>query len=571
MKQAKKTWALLLILIMIPGLFGCGNQNGLQIGDSAENETDQEVLVTRLSDVQKDTDLNVMLETPVLTLDPQMAMDGASFEVIANYTDGLMQMDESGRTVNALCQSYKLSEDGCVYTFTIHRNANWSNGEPVTAEDFVFAWRRAVDPANACEYAYMLSDIGRIKNAAEIISGEKDKSELGVTALDEKTLQVELEEPVSFFLSLLYFPTFYPVNEDFYQACGEEFGTGPETVLSNGAFVLDAYEPGCTAFHLSKNEDYYNAKRIKLSGIHYQVIQDSQLAMLCYERGTLDVALVTGDEADLASGDMDFERVGTGCLWYVTPNLEVAELNNLNLRKALTMAIDREEIVQEVLQDGSKATYTVIPQQFVTGPDGKDFSADRNKYEEVCVYNVEQATEYWNKALAELGVTELTLELLADADDAPQMVAEELKAQWEKALPGLTVTVVTEPKNRRIEAMQEGTFQLALTRWGPDYADPVTYLGMFVGDNPYNYARWSNKDYDAMLEQCTTGKIRNILKKRWETLGEAEALVMEDVVIFPLYTGTNAAMVSANVTGVEFHPLAIQRVFKDAIKQVAEE
>ena len=146
-----------------------------------------------------------MLETPVESLDPQQATDGTSFEVIADYTDGLMQMDADGQAVPAIAESYDLSDDGLTYTFHLRSDAKWSNGTPVTAADFVFAWQRAVDPAVASEYAYMLSDIGQVKNAAEIIAGEKDKSELGVTAVDDVTLQVELNVPVSYFLSLMYF------------------------------------------------------------------------------------------------------------------------------------------------------------------------------------------------------------------------------------------------------------------------------------------------------------------------------------------------------------------------------
>ena len=240
------------------------------------------------------SDLNVMVETPVESLDPQIATDGTSFEVIADYTDGLMQMDADGKAVEALAESYDLSDDGTVYTFHIREDANWSNGEPVTAADFVFAWQRAVDPDVASEYSYMMSDIGQIKNAAEIIAGEMDKSELGVTAVDDKTLKVELNVPVSYFTSLMYFPTFYPVNEAFFTECGDTFATSPDTILSNGAFVMDDYEPAATAFHLTKNADYYNADSVSLEGINYQVIQDSQTALMSYQTGALDMTIVNG-------------------------------------------------------------------------------------------------------------------------------------------------------------------------------------------------------------------------------------------------------------------------------------
>ncbi|MGI6107177.1 MAG: peptide ABC transporter substrate-binding protein [Lachnospiraceae bacterium] len=512
-------------------------------------------------------DLYVMFETPVESLDPQQATDGTSFEVIADYTDGLMQMDETGKPVPAIAESDEVSDDGLTWTFHLREDAVWSNGTPVTAADFVFAWQRAVDPDIASEYSYMLSDIGQIKNAASIIAGEMDKSELGVTAVDDYTLQVELEAPVSYFESLMYFPTFYPVNEEFYNTCADTFATSPETTLSNGAFILDSYEPAATEIHLSKNPDYYDADRIQLAGIDYQVIQDSQTALMSYQSGALDLTLVNGDQVDQVKDDPEFSAIAAGYLWYVSPNMDaVPELANLNIRMALTMAINRTDITELVLKDGSKPTYTAVPMDFATGPDGTDFSADQTMFSDVCADDAEKAAEYWQAGLDELGITELELEMVVDADDAPQKVAAVLQQQWQETLPGLTITLKVEPKKQRVEDMQNGDFQLGLTRWGPDYADPMTYLGMWVTGNSNNYGLWSNSDYDAIIEECTTGDLATDAEGRWEKLYEAEKIVMDEAVIFPLYTQCNAQMTKSNVTGVEYHPVALNRVYKDAVK-----
>ena len=504
------------------------------------------------------SDLNIMLETPVESLDPQQATDGTSFEVIADYTDGLMQMDADGQAVPAIAESYDLSEDGLTYTFHL-RDASWSNGDPVTAADFVYAWQRAVDPEIASEYSYMLSDIGQVVNAAEIIAGEKDKSELGVTAVDDKTLEVQLNVPVSYFLSLMYFPTFYPVNQAFYESVGDTFGTSPETVLSNGAFTLDTYEPAATAFHLTKNEDYWDADRIQLPGLNYQVIQDSQQALMSYQTGALDTTLVNGEQVDQVKDDPEFQTIGAGYLWYVSPNIDaVPELAKLNIRLAMTHAINREAITDDVLKDGSIPTYTAVPMQFAAGPDGSDFSEDQTKYSDVCAYDADKAAELWAAGLEELGITELTLDMIVDADDAPQKVAQVLKEQWETTLPGLTVNLTIEPKKQRVQDMQDGNFEAALTRWGPDYADPMTYLGMWITGNSNNYGLWSNADYDAIIAECTTGDLCTDAEGRWARL--------YDAVIFPLYTQANAEMLSSKVTGIEFHPVALNRVYKNAAK-----
>ncbi len=565
MKKAKAVAAILMVSTMLLGAAGCGGSSS-GAGDAAASAGGDAV-----ADVSgaaaSGLDLNIMLETPVESLDPQQATDGTSFEVIADYTDGLMQMDADGQPVEAIAESYEVSEDGLTYTFHIRSDAAWSNGTPVTAADFVFAWQRAVDPEVASEYAYMLSDIGQIKNAAEIIAGEKDKSELGATALDDTTLQVELNVPVSYFLSLMYFPTFYPVNEEFFLSCADTFATSPETTLSNGAFLLDSYEPATTTFHLTKNEDYYNADSVKLSGLNYQVIQDSQQALMSYQTGALDTTLVNGEQVDQVKDDPEFQTIGAGYLWYVSPNIAaVPELANLNVRRAFTMAIDREAITGDILKDGSMPTYTAVPMQFAAGPDGSDYSADQGRYSGFCAYDAAKAAEYWDAGLKELGITELSIDMVVDADDAPQKVAQVLKEQWETALPGLTVNLVVEPKKQRVEDMQNGNFQLGLTRWGPDYADPMTYLGMWITDNSNNYGLWSNAEYDAIIAECTTGDLCTDAEGRWARLYDAEKLVMEEAVIFPLYTQCNAEMISSKVTGIEFHPVALNRVYKNAVK-----
>lgn len=512
-------------------------------------------------------DLKIMMETPVESLDPQQATDGTSFEVIADYTDGLMQMDADGKAVNAIAESYETSDDGLTWTFHLRQDAKWSNGTPVTAKDFVFGWQRAVDPDVASEYAYMLSDIGQVKNAQDIIDGKKDKSELGVTAVDDYTLKVELNAPVSYFLSLMYFPTYYPVNEEFFNTCADTFGTSPETTLSNGAFVLDQYEPAATEFHLTKNPDYYDADKVSLTGLDYQVIQDSQQALMSFQNGELDMTLVNGDQVDQVKDDPAFKSIGAGYLWYVSPNMaKVPELANDNIRKALTFAIDRTAITEDVLKDGCKPTFTAVPPEFAAGPDGSDFSADQEKFKDVCDSDAAKAAEYWQKGLEELGETGFELEMVVDADDAPQKVATVLQEQWQTTLPGLTVTLKVEPKKQRVQDMQDGNYQLGLTRWGPDYADPMTYLGMWVSNNSNNYGLWSNADYDAIIAECTTGDLATDAQGRWNKLYDAEQLVMNESVIFPLYTQCNAEMISTKVSGVEFHPVALNRVYKNAKK-----
>ncbi len=511
--------------------------------------------------------LNVMIEVEVESLDPQEATDGTSFEVIADFTDGLKQMKADGSTVNALCAEETVSEDGLVYTFKIRDDAFWSNGDAVTADDFVFAWQRAVDPKVASEYSYMLSDIGQIKNSFEIIEGKLPVESLGVKALNSKTLQVELEVPVSYFDSILYFPTFYPVNRAFFEKCGDTYATSAETTLSNGAFILKEYSPAAVSFTLEKNPNYYDADKIKLDALNYQVIKDSQQALLSYQNGDIDVILVAGDQVDQVIDDPEFGTVGAGYLWYISPNIrDNKDLANLNLRKALSFALNRESIVKDVVKDGSKATYTAVPSEYAFSNEGKDFTLDQREFPELCDYDVTKALAFYAEAKKELGEDSFRFEMIVDDTTIQQNVAAVIKEQLESTLPGLIVDLRVEPKKQRVQDLQNGNFELGLTRWGPDYADPMTYLGMWITDNPNNYGFWSNAKYDELIEQCVTGIYAQKPAERWQTMKEAEKIALEDAVIFPIYQQSNAVMIRSSVKGIENHAVALNRVYKNTTK-----
>ncbi|MBR0060842.1 MAG: peptide ABC transporter substrate-binding protein, partial [Selenomonadaceae bacterium] len=248
------------------------------------------------SDSASENKLNVMLGSNVVSLDSAQAVDLASFEVIADCIEGLMQPDANGKPIPALAEKVDVSADGKTYTFHL-RDAKWSNGEPVTADDFVYAWRRHCKMSQ--EYAYIFGNtVACVKNADAVIKGA-DPQTLGVTAKDSKTLVVELDAPVPFFLSLMAFPTFYPINEKFCESLSAgTYGTSPETFLSNGAFVLSSYVPGAANIQLKKNDSYWNAANVAIDGFGYQVVTSSDNALISFQNGTLQVVNLTGNQAE---------------------------------------------------------------------------------------------------------------------------------------------------------------------------------------------------------------------------------------------------------------------------------
>jgi oligopeptide transport system substrate-binding protein len=521
--------------------------------------------------------LGVMLGTNVMSLDTNLATDGDSFEVIADCIDGLMQMDKDGAAVPAIAESYDLSEDGLTYTFHL-RDAKWNNGAAVTANDFVFAWRRIAKEAG--EYAYMLDEIGNIKGAAEIISGKTDDlTTLAVSAPDEKTLVVELTVPVSFFPSLMYFATFYPINEEFYNSLADGmYGTSPETFLSNGAFILESYTPGTANLTLKKNPDYWDADRVKLDGITYQVVGSSDNALTAFRNKTLDVVMISGNQVDAAKKDASLAEnlkvTGAGYLWYLSfsqteKNAQGGMLANANLRLAISNAIDRDNLVDNYVMDGSLATYTAVPPQFAaSSTTGEDFSADQGAFADYVGYNPEKAAEYFEAAKAELGKDSFSFTMIYgnNEGDEVQKVAQAIKEDVEAALPGVEINLQSMTKTERVDKMQNDNYDIALTRWGPDYADPMTYLGMWITNNSNNYGFWSNAEYDQLIADCTTGAYITDYDARWAAMFKAEEIVMKEAVIAPLYTKANANLITAGVEGIDFHPVALNRVYKDTTK-----
>ena len=553
MKKFRKMLAALLSVMMIATLFGAMAVSADQGGD-----------------------IYVMFASNVMSLDTNLATDGDSFEIIADCIDGLTQMDAEGAAIPAIAESWDVSEDGCTYTFHLREDANWTNGEPVTAADFEFAWKLSMT-ANL-EYNYMFSsDVGAVKNADAILAGEADPDTLGVKAIDDKTLEVQLEVPVSFFPSLMYFPTFYPINQAFYESCGDgEYGTSPATFLCNGAFMLSDYVPGAASMTVVKNPDYYDADKVSLDSITYQVVGSSDQALTGFKSNSLDIAVVSGDqvaavEADAALAE-NLKVTGAGYMWYLSysqteNNSSDGSLANANLRLAISNAIDRESLVDNYVMDGSLATYTAVPPQFAaSATTGDDFSADQTKFADYIGFDTAKANEYYEAAKAELGTDSFQFTMIYGNNEGDEVskVAQAIKEQVEGALPGVTIDLQAMTKAERLEKMQNDDYCIALTRWGPDYADPMTYLGMWVTNNANNYGFWSNAEYDQLIKDCTSGAYVSDYDARWDALYQAETLVLQEAVICPLYTKANANLIASGLEGVEFHPVALNRVYKNA-------
>ena len=544
----RKFKMVLSTLFVLGLLSGCGGSK-----EAAPAEAKKEAVKSNIVTIANDVELSSM--------DTGLATDGTSFEAIASVLEGLYQLDGAGNTIPGMAVKEEISEDGKVRTFTL-RDAKWSDGQPVTANDFVFAWRRLANPKTASEYAYMIGVAG-VKNAEAVMSGEKPITELGITAVDDKTLKVELDYPVPFFDQLAAFPPFYPIREDFYDKYKEQYALTPEAILSNGPFKMVEWNQGAN-YTMVKNDQYYDADKVKIDGLNFQVVKDAQSAMVAFDQGNVDYVKLTGEMVDQYKESPEFMNTLGGYLWFVSPNQKVPGLENANLRRALALSFDKEQIAEHLLKDGSIAANFAIPVKLAVGPDGKDFRETTPSYLNV---DKAKAKEYYEKAKQELGKDKFAYELVFEDTEASKKVAEYLKSEIETNLLGMTINLKQQPKKARLQLMQNGVYELGLTRWGPDYADPMTYLDMWITGASYNYGSWSSKEYDKLIFDTSKGDLTGKPAERWEALKQAEKVCMDAAAILPVYQTGSAVMIKKDLTGFEFHSVGVPTIYKNIVRK----
>lgn len=493
--------------------------------------------------------LRIARDTDIKTLDGSLATDGMSFEVLKAFTEGLVDYDKDGVVIPRLAKSWDVSEDGLKYTFNLRDDAKWSNGDAVTAQDFVYSWQRTVDPNTKADYAMIIADAG-IKNAAEITAGNVPVDELGVKALDDHTLELTLSATVPYLMELLTFPTFHPMNQKFVESKGDSYAKSKDDLVSNGPFVLTEWTPG-NSWKLSKNEDYYDADSIKIDGIDYKVLSDYQTAALEFDKGNLDKTKISSELVSRYNTNDAYTKQPLGYLWFIAPNNDNPDLQNKDLRLALAYAIDRKHIVDDIMGDGSLAAEFIVPVGLATGPDGKDF---RDSSDTFLAYDKAKAQAHLDAAKSALGKSDFKFELLIEDSQESKTNAEAIQADLNE-LDGLNIEITTVPKKDRLDRMKASNFELGLTRWGPDYADPYTFMGsLFVTGTPYNYQNYSNADYDALIAKTAPGgDLSTDAEARWQAFKDAEKLLLDEAGVIPIWQSSDALLINPKVSGIELH------------------
>lgn len=506
--------------------------------------------------------LNLMESSEIGSMDTIFTQDEPSLNMQSNVFEGLYQLNENDEIVPAVAKELpKISEDGKTYTIQLKEDTQWSNGDLVTAHDFIFAWKKLADPKNEANYFFLLE--GTIANGKEIANEEKSVDELGVKALDDYTIEIQLEKPIPYFTSFLAFAPFFPQNEKFVTEKGDNYCTSSEAILSNGPFIIQNWDQNSLSWDLVENPTYRDKDQVKSEKIHFEVLKETNTIYSLYESGNLDVAVLSGDFAKQNKNNPDYEVIQRSKVYSLRMNRKRQDKEtifaNENVRKAIAYALDKENLVENILGDGSRAIYGYIPTDFVFNPEtGEDF---RQEAGDLVKTDEKLANEYLEKAKKEMN-GEIAIELLSKDGDSDRKVAEFIQGQLEKTLPGLKINVKTVPVNNAIALMKQDDYELSVSMWGPDYKDPMTFLENSVSSK--NTVNYISQKYDQLIEDASN-KYGNDPQKRWETLIEAEkVLVEEDAVLIPLYQQAHAQLVRSGVKGIQYHNFGATATYKEA-------
>ena len=379
---------------------------------------------------------------------------------------------------------------------------------------------------------------------------------LGIKATDDKTVVVDLEKNVPYFVGLMSFPCYFPQNQKFVEKCGKNYATKPEYILGNGAYKMTKWIKGNKAT-FTKNDKYYDAKSVKTKNLEMYLVQDPKTAAQNFDNGKVDYATINSTLVDKYKGKDTFKAIREGYLAYLICNFKADTTANKNLRHALSYAINRKDLCDNILKDGSQPATGFVPAQLCKSPSGKDFREESGKYVD---YDVKKAQEYLDAAKKELGTDTITVDLLYGTDESPMdTMAEYLQGSFTK-LKGLKVNMVATVKKDRIYNREEhGTYEIACTRWGPDYADPTTYLNLFLTGNSNNFGKYSNAKVDSLMKQVQT---ESDVNKRWDLMTQLEKTALDDLAYIPVFEKGAAALKAKNVKGLVHSAVGVPYTFK---------
>ncbi|PTM58038.1 peptide ABC transporter substrate-binding protein [Desmospora activa] len=514
-------WAMVLLLAGIGSLSGCSSNVG---GNSGV--------------------LQLTVDADPPTLDSAFALDGNSYNLLNNVMEGLMRLNKDNEPEPAIAEKMpEVSDNGRVYTFRIREDAQWSDGQPVRAQDFEYAWKRILHPETGSPVAFNLFSL---ENATAYMQGQVEAEEVGVTALDERTLKVTLVEETPHFLQMIATSPFLPVRQDQVEQSKGKFGSEADQMVYNGPFTLTEWQHE-QSLTLKKNDHYWDEQVVQLGEVQIQVVKDATEALGMYTSDDVDVVPLNAVTFAAFKSSPELVTHQRGALLMIMFNSEEAPFDNKNIRKAFHLAIDRERMVQEVLKNGSRPAVGMVP-PVIHDHKGESF---RDQAEDKIKFAPDEAKKLLKKGLKEEKIKKLPDIVISVTDDDRRNLALFLQQEWKQHL-GAKVQISPQPVAQKMDRDAAGQFQMSIVRWIGLYDDPMSFLEIGTTDNPVNFGRWSNQQFDLTLQ-----KAKGNPDSAWrETdLIEAEKVVTEEAGVAPLYYESQAFIQKPHVKNLFRHPI----------------
>ncbi|MDF4029390.1 peptide ABC transporter substrate-binding protein [Lactobacillus delbrueckii] len=508
--------------------------------------------------------LKLSATAPLDTIDISKA---TGYGQTGNVFESFYRLGKNGQPAAGLAKSGTVSKDGKTWTFKLRSNAKWSNGEKITAQDFVYSWRRTINPKTASPYAYLFSGI---KNADEIIAGKKSLSSLGIKALNQETVQVKLNQPIAYFKVLMAYPLFGPQNEAFIKKTGKKYATSSKYMLYSGPFKITGWKGTNDTWSFVKNNQYWDKQAVKLSKISYQVVKTTNTGYQLYQQGKLDLTPLSSEQVKQLKKNKDFKTYPYSYVAFLAYNFQAKDatvkkaLNNKNIRLALSLSLDRKILTSKVFGDGSSVPTGFVASGLAYDPANKEDFAKEQKVANTVDYNEKLAEKYWKTGLKELGLKKLNLTLLASNESTnADALTQYLQSQWTKVLSGINVKVNSIPNKNAHTKASSGDFDIYVSGWGGDFSDPMTFMQILQKGTSYNYGKWNNAEYNSLIKKALTTDANDV-NKRWQDLVKAAQVANADQAVSPIYQQTTAYLQNSKVKGIIHNNAGTQWSYKYA-------
>ncbi len=485
--------------------------------------------------------ITLALSTEPPQLDSTRATDMVSGQILGHVMEGLVRYDEFNRIVPGVAERWEIGASEAV--FHLRDDSRWSDGTPVTAHDFVFAWRKALEPATASQYAFILYPI---KNARAINNDELPVTALGATAVDDLTLEVRLERPIGYFDKLVAFPTYYPIKQAFYEGRDGRYGADAADLLYNGPFVIEKWMHGAQ-LRMSRNSEYWDRGRIRLNTIDYAYITpDVNATLNLYKDGKVAIAGLDAETLhDALEQRWKLERFNDGSVFFIEFNHRPSRLtSNRNLRKAIQFVVDPAELVYKVIKlPGNTPGESLFP-VWLKGVNGyfrQEYPAPEHRVD------IAQGNDYLERAKREFGLDPLPPLILLSGDSPAQAKESEYFQEVFASRLGIEVKIDRQIFKQRLAKMTAGDFDMVLAGWGPDYADPLTFGDLFASWNKNNRGVYANPKLDAWVEVAQSSLVP---EERMQAFDEIQKIIYDDAVILPNYERGSVFVRNPRLKGV---------------------